>query len=63
MLLSSRVSHVARVQAYDIEPDKSKEGKAILSQLLTAAEDRRTELSIILAGYKDDMETNNKMVL
>ena len=31
-------------------------GRAILTQLLTVAEDRRTEISIILAGYKDDIE-------
>ena len=43
-------------EAYMLEPDSSKEGRAILTQLLTVAEDRRTEISIILAGYKDDIE-------
>ena len=41
-------------EAYMLEPDSSKEGRAILTQLLTVAEDRRTEISTSLAVAKDD---------
>ena len=41
-------------EAYDLDPQKN--GTEILSQLLAAAEDKRETLTIILAGYKDDIE-------
>ena len=37
--------------------NSNSEGKAIVSQLLTAAEDKRETLTVIFAGYKDDIET------
>ena len=43
-------------EAYQLDPAKSSEGKAIVNQLLTAAEEKRETLSIIFAGYKDDTE-------
>ena len=43
-------------EAYDLDPSKSPEGKAILSSIMAAAEDHRTTLTIILAGYQNDIE-------
>lgn len=43
-------------EAYGLEPVAGGEGAAVALQLLDVAEKRRTELTIILAGYKDDME-------
>ena len=43
-------------EAYQLDPAKNSEGKAIVNQLLTAAEENRETLSIIFAGYKDDTE-------
>jgi hypothetical protein len=43
-------------EAYQLDPAKSSEGKAIVNQLLTAAEEKRETLTIIFAGYKDDTE-------
>ena len=43
-------------EAYQLDPAKNSEGKAIVNQLLTAAEEKRETLSIIFAGYKDDTE-------
>ena len=39
-------------EAYALEPKSDKIGKAIVDQILTAAENHRDDLSIILAGYK-----------
>ena len=44
-------------QAYSLDPKAGKEGKEILDQLLTASEKHRANLSIVLAGYKDEIET------
>lgn len=43
-------------EAYHLEPEKNADAAAVAMQLLDVAEERRTELTIILAGYKDDME-------
>lgn len=42
-------------EAYDLDPFGDFKGKPIVAELLTAAENKRDELSIILAGYQDDM--------
>eukprot|EP00947_MAST-08B_sp_MAST-8B-sp1_P001479 g1479.t1 len=42
--------------AYALEPKLNPSGKGIVDQILVAAEDCRTKLSIILAGYKDEIE-------
>ena len=44
-------------EAYALEPATNAEGKAVAMQLLVLAEERRDDLTIIIAGYKDDMET------
>ena len=43
-------------EAHALDPGASKEGKGIVGQILTVAENKRTEISIILAGYKEDIE-------
>jgi hypothetical protein len=43
-------------EAYDLDPRKSPDGKAIMSELMSAAEDAREQVTIILAGYPDDIE-------
>jgi MoxR-like ATPase len=43
-------------EAYALEPERNAEGRAVAMQLLDVAEARRTELTIILAGYKEDIE-------
>ena len=43
-------------EAYALEPQQNSDGRAAAMQLLDVAEARRTELTIILAGYKDDIE-------
>jgi SpoVK/Ycf46/Vps4 family AAA+-type ATPase len=43
-------------EAYALEPQQNADGRAVAMQLLDVAEARRTELTIILAGYKDDIE-------
>ncbi|KAI9096945.1 hypothetical protein DFS34DRAFT_128949 [Phlyctochytrium arcticum] len=44
-------------EAYDLDPAGDFKGKPIVSELLTAAENHRERLSIILAGYEDDINT------
>jgi len=44
-------------EAYGLEPARNADAAAVAMQLLDVAEEKRTELTIILAGYKDDMET------
>ena len=44
-------------EAYGLEPSRNADAAAVALQLLDVAEEKRTELTIILAGYKDDMET------
>ena len=43
-------------EAYGLEPSRNADAAAVAMQLLDVAEEKRTELTIILAGYKDDME-------
>ncbi|CAM9145812.1 unnamed protein product, partial [Ectocarpus fasciculatus] len=43
-------------EAYALDPVRNVSAAAVAMQLLDAAESRRTELTIILGGYKEDME-------
>ena len=43
-------------EAYDLDPANDSEGKAIMAEIMSAAEDHRDKVTIILAGYKDDIE-------
>lgn len=43
-------------EAYELDPSGDFKGKPIVAELLTAAEDKRDGLSIILAGYEDDIQ-------
>lgn len=43
-------------EAYDLDPSVSSEGRAILAEIMSAAEEHRDSLTIILAGYKDEIE-------
>ncbi|RLN36908.1 hypothetical protein BBO99_00005556 [Phytophthora kernoviae] len=43
-------------EAYELDPIGDFKGKPIVAELLTAAEDKRDDLSIILAGYEDDIQ-------
>lgn len=43
-------------EAYDLNPVGDFKGKPIVSELLTVAENQRDRISIIIAGYEDDME-------
>jgi replication-associated recombination protein RarA len=43
-------------EAYDLNPVGDLSGKPIVNELLTMAEDKRDEISFILAGYEDDFE-------
>ncbi len=44
-------------EAYDLDPKADTKGKPIVSELLDISETQREKLSIILAGYEDDMNT------
>ena len=44
------------VNRYDLQPKSNPEGRAILAELMSAAEDFRSTLTIILAGYRADVE-------
>ncbi|KDO26203.1 hypothetical protein SPRG_08565 [Saprolegnia parasitica CBS 223.65] len=44
-------------EAFDLDPDRDVKGRAIVSELITLAEKYRNNLTIILAGYEDEMET------
>ncbi|EQC36202.1 hypothetical protein SDRG_06312 [Saprolegnia diclina VS20] len=44
-------------EAYDLDPSSDFKGRAIVSELLTLSENHRDRLTIILAGYEDDMQT------
>ena len=46
-------------EAYDLDPAADFKGKPIVSELLTASENLRNELTIIIAGYED--EIHNKL--
>lgn len=45
-------------EAYGLDPKHSEDGRIIFDLLLTYAENHRDVLTIILAGYKEDMEKN-----
>lgn len=42
-------------EAYDLDPIADIKGKSIMNQLLTSSENNRDKLSIILAGYQDEI--------
>jgi replication-associated recombination protein RarA len=43
-------------EAYDLDPIGDFKGKPIVNELLTLCEDKRDEISVILAGYEDDFD-------
>ncbi|ETI29722.1 hypothetical protein L914_21561 [Phytophthora nicotianae] len=43
-------------EAYELDPASDSNGRPIVAELLTAAENDRHELTIILAGYEDDIQ-------
>lgn len=43
-------------EAYDLDPVGDLSGKPIVNELLTLSEDKRDEISFILAGYEDEFE-------
>ena len=43
-------------EVYDLDPAKNPEGKLILAEIMRLAEDYRDTVSVILAGYKDDID-------
>ena len=43
-------------EAHMLKPKTSVVGAAIFNHIMDAAEDHREDLTIILAGYKDDIE-------
>jgi len=44
-------------EAYDLDPKSDFKGKPIVNELVTLSEDKRDSISIILAGYEDDIST------
>ncbi|KAG9396949.1 CbxX/CfqX [Carpediemonas membranifera] len=43
-------------EAYQLNPAQKKSGKSVMDRILDVAETRRGDVTIILAGYKDDMK-------
>jgi SpoVK/Ycf46/Vps4 family AAA+-type ATPase len=43
-------------EAYQLEPASNTDGAAIVNKLLAATEASRTQLTVIVAGYKEDIE-------
>lgn len=43
-------------EAYDLDPATSSEGRSILAEIMSVAEKFRDRVTIILAGYQDDIE-------
>ena len=43
-------------ECYDLKPSTNPEGKLILAEIMSCAEEYRDSVSIILAGYKDDID-------
>ncbi len=43
-------------EAYDLDPVGDLKGKPIVNELLTLCEDKRDNISVILAGYEDDFQ-------
>jgi len=44
-------------EVYQLDPKNNKDGADIMNLLLTFAEDKRGERSVVLAGYRDEVET------
>ena len=44
-------------EAYDLDPTADHKGRPIVNELLTLSENKRDRISIILAGYEDDMNS------
>lgn len=44
-------------EAHSLMTSDPKTGKAILTILLAAAENKRETLTVVMAGYKDEIET------
>ena len=44
-------------EAYDLDPKSNDTGRSILAEIMSVAEDHRDKVTIILAGYRDDIET------
>jgi Cdc6-like AAA superfamily ATPase len=44
-------------EAYDLDPKNNSEGRAIVNEIMSVAEEFRDSVTIILAGYKDDIES------
>uniref|UniRef100_A0A0G4G5R3 AAA+ ATPase domain-containing protein n=1 Tax=Chromera velia CCMP2878 TaxID=1169474 RepID=A0A0G4G5R3_9ALVE len=43
-------------EAYGLDPENERTGREILEEILRAAEDLRGELSIVVAGYRSDLQ-------
>jgi hypothetical protein len=43
-------------EAYDLDPKNNAEGRAIFNEIMSVAEEFRNTVTIILTGYKDDIE-------
>ncbi|TMW56633.1 hypothetical protein Poli38472_006643 [Pythium oligandrum] len=43
-------------EVYELDPMNDPKGKPIVAELLVAAEDKRDDLSVIIAGYEDDIQ-------
>ena len=44
-------------EAYDLDPQTNSDGKSILAEIMHAAEEHRDKVTLIIAGYKDDIES------
>jgi AAA+ superfamily predicted ATPase len=44
-------------EAYDLDPKNNAEGRAIVNEIMSVAEEFRDTVTIILAGYKDELES------
>jgi len=44
-------------EVYQLDPKNNKDGADIMNLLLTFAEDKGGERSVVLAGYRDEVET------
>lgn len=43
-------------EVYQLDPKSNADGRAITNSIMQATEDERTRLTVIVAGYKDDVE-------
>jgi len=44
-------------EAYDLDPANNSEGRAVMNEIMSVAEEFRDIVTIILAGYKDEIES------